>query len=232
MSHTREEIIEKGLIAALELAGERGWQSLTLSDIASAAGLSLNDFHGIATTDSLAEAVEGYFDKAMSGEGIDPEESPRERLFDVIMLRFEAMEPYRPGLMDLMKWRERSPIRIAKQLAARKVSADWALVSAGLDDAEQTVPRDVRAVAVAYAMAKAEWAWRKETDPGFARTMAALDKALRQLEDNADRVSKMRWGRRKDDRAEPWEEEPPASAEPSAEDETAPEAPPSGTSPA
>ena len=41
MSHTRDEIIEKGLLAALELAGERGWQALTLSDIATAAGLKL-----------------------------------------------------------------------------------------------------------------------------------------------------------------------------------------------
>ncbi|MCI4644791.1 MAG: hypothetical protein MRY64_08425 [Hyphomonadaceae bacterium] len=230
MSHTREDIIEKGLIAALELAGERSWSHLTLSDIATAAGLKLSDFHGVATTDSLADATEGYFDKAMSGESVDLEESPRERLFDVIMLRFEAMEPYREGLKDLMNWRERSPVRLLKLVGARKTSADWALVSAGLDGTDQAVPRDIRAVAVAFAMARAERAWRKETDPGFARTMAELDKALRQLEEGAGRFSKMRWGSRRkpDEEGEAWEGDPPSSAA----DGSEPEGPPSGTSPA
>lgn len=234
MSHTREEIIEKGLLAALELAGERGWQALTLSDIATAAGLKLTDFHGIATTDTLADAAEGYFDKAMSGEGVDSEESARERLFDVIMLRFEAMEPYREGLKDLMKWRERSAMRLARLVAARKASADWALVSAGLDGAGQAVPRDLRALGVAYAIGRAERAWRKETDPGFARTMAELDKALRQLEEGAGKFTKFRWGRsgKSTEEAEGWSDEPPAPDTPSAEDESAPEDPPKGTSPA
>ena len=234
MSHTRDELIEKGLLAALELAGERGWQSLTLADIAAAAGLTLNDFHGVATTDTLADSVEGYFDKAMSGEGIDTEETPRERLFDVIMLRFEAMEPYRDGLKDLMKWRERSAMRLARLVAARKASADWALVSAGLDGADQAVPRDIRALGVAYAIGRAERAWRKETDPGFARTMADLDKALRQLEEGVGRFSKWRWGRQPEHgaEAEPGDNEPADQAEPNAEDESAPEAPPKGTSPA
>ena len=235
MSHTRDEIIEKGLLAALELAGERGWQALTLSDIATAAGLKLTDFHGIATTDTLADAAESYFDKAMSGEGVDSEESPRERLFDVIMLRFEAMEPYREGLNDLMKWRERSAMRLAKLVAARKASADWALVSAGLDGTGQAVPRDLRALGVAYAIGRAERAWRKETDPGFARTMAELDKALRQLEEGAGKFTKFRWGgprKSSDEAAESWSDEPPGPDTSSAEDGNAPEGPPKGTSPA
>ncbi|MEL6568491.1 MAG: hypothetical protein AAFQ22_08740 [Pseudomonadota bacterium] len=226
MAHARDDIIEKGIIAALDLAETRRWSELTLSDIATAAGLTLNDFHGVASVESLAEAVERHFDKAMSGEGIDPEETPRERLFDVIMLRFEAMEARRAGVLSLVHYREQSPIRLAKHLAARKASADWALVSAGLDGADQAVPRDIRSVAVAYAMAQAERAWRKETDPGFARTMSKLDEELRKLEDGAGRFANFRGGRRKDTtqpEGEAWDGDPPPSGEGPADAEPAPQ---------
>ncbi|MEM9740660.1 MAG: hypothetical protein AAF829_12410 [Pseudomonadota bacterium] len=226
MALAREEIVEKGVAVALDLAATRPWRALTLADIATAAGLTLNDFHGVATVESLAEAVERHFDKAMSGEGIDPEETPRERLFDVIMLRFEAMEAQRDGVLSLVHFREQSPLKLAKHLAARKASADWALVSAGLDGADQAVPRDVRAVAVAYAMAQAERAWRKETDPGFARTMSKLDEELRKLEDSAGRFSRFRGGRRDTDQkpeADPGDGDPPPRSDGPGDPEPAPQ---------
>lgn len=226
MTMAREEIIEKGVMAALELAADRPWSALTLSDIAAASGLSLTDFHGIASVESLAEAVEAHFDKAMSSEDIDAEETPRERLFDVIMLRFEAMEAHRQGVLSLMKYREASPLRLAKLLVARKASADWALVSAGLDGSDQAVPRDVRAVAIAYAMAQAERAWRKETDPGFARTMSKLDEELRKLEDSAGRFSRFtgrRGAKKPQGEGEAWSDEPPASHDAPDDAEPAPQ---------
>lgn len=226
MADDRDTIIEKGVEAALELAETRPWSTLTLSDIAAASGLTLNDFHAIASVESLAEAAERTFDRAMSGEGIDPEETPRERLFDVIMLRFEAMEERRAGVLSLQQYREQSPVRLARHLAARKASADWALVSAGLDGADQSVPRDIRSVAVAYAMTQAERAWRKETDPGFARTMSKLDEELRKLEDGAGRFSRFTGRRRRSSNSPetaPWSDEPPASGEGPAEAEPAPQ---------
>jgi len=197
------ELIEKGLIALLDLAGETAYESLTLSDIAAKAGISLSEFYGVATKQSLLEAVEPYFDKVMSSEGIDLEETPRERLFDVIMLRFEAMEAYRPGLLAIMSWRDRQALQLAKLVAARKASADWALVAAGLDD-DDGVPKDLRAVALAWVIGKAERAWRKETDPGFARTMASLDRELRQMEDRASWLKRFT-GRRSDEHQAPDE---------------------------
>lgn len=182
MSDTHDDILQKGLVAALELAAEQRWDDLTLSEIANRAGLTLDDFHGRATKQTLADYAEPYFDRAMTREGVDMDDTPRERLFDVIMLRFEAMEPYRDGLKSLMAWRERSPLRIARQLAARRRSAEWALIAAGLDGSGP-MPSGLRAIGVAWAMAQAEYAWRKETDPGFARTMAALDKELRKAEE-------------------------------------------------
>ena len=201
------DLIEKGLISLLTLASETPYEALTLADIAGHAGIPLSDFHGKASKQSLTEAIEPHFDKVMTSEGIDPEETPRERLFDVIMLRFEAMEAHRQGLLTVMSWRDRQVLQLAKLVAARKASADWALVAAGLDS-DEGVPRDVRAVAVAWVIGKAERAWRKETDPGFARTMAALDGELRKMEERAGWLKRFTGGPTSKSTA------PPADAEP------------------
>ena len=177
-----EKIIEKGLKAALDLAASRPWSVIPLTDIAAKAKLSLSDFHGVASREDLVEALDGYFDKAMSAEGVPDEASPRERLFDVIMLRFEAMEPYRAGLVNIMKFRETSLTHVVRLPNHRHASAAWALASAGLDH-DGGAPASLKRIGIALVIAQAERAWRRETSGDFALTMAALDKGLRRAED-------------------------------------------------
>lgn len=188
-------ILDKGLLAALELAAETPWADLTLSAIARQAELDLSEFHGLAGKDELAAYIDPYFDRAMSEEGVSSDESPRERLFDVIMLRFEAMEAFRPGLISLMKHRDRTPAQLLALPLARKRSADWALVSAGLDN-RSGAPAGLKAVAIGYVIDKAERAWRRETSGDFALTMAALDKGLRDAEDRMEQLQRFTgWGK-------------------------------------
>lgn len=177
-----EKIIEKGLKAALDLAATRAWSDIPLADIAAKAKLSLSDFHGVATREDLVEALDAHFDKAMSAEGVPEETSARERLFDVIMLRFEAMEPQREGVLEIMKFRETSLYHVLRLVNHRHASAAWALTSAGLDN-DTGAPVSFKRIAIALVIAQAERAWRKETSGDFALTMAALDKGLRRAED-------------------------------------------------
>ena len=183
--------MDHALEAALHLAAERPWGTVTLSDIAAHAGIPLTDLYGVADKDAIAIHGDAYFDRAMSAEGFDPSETPRERLFDVIMLRFEAMEAHRAGLLSLMRARDRAPGLRLKRLAAQRRSAEWALVSAGLDG-DTGVPMALRTLGLARVMAHAERAWRRETDPGFARTMSVLDKGLRNGEARLDRLFRRR----------------------------------------
>ena len=197
-------IIEQGLRAALELAAEKPWASLTLGEIAVRADLTLNDFHGIATRETLADAVDAHFDRAMSAEGVASDDLPRERLFEVIMLRFEAMEDYRDGLKSLLSYRETAPDHLVRLPAARAASARWALASAGLDD-NSGGPLSLKVLAIAFVIARTERAWRKETSSDFALTMAALDKSLRAAESRMGWISRFR-GRFSPDQSKPSQE--------------------------
>ena len=189
-----EKIIEKGLKAALELSATRAWSDIPLADIAAKAKLTLSDFHGVAAREDLVEAMDAHFDRAMSAEGVPDETSARERLFDVIMLRFEAMEPYRAGISEITKFRESSLFHLVRLPNHRHASAAWALASAGLDN-DAGAPASLKRIAIGIVIAQAERAWRKETSGDFALTMAALDKGLRRAEERLGQLRRLTGGR-------------------------------------
>ena len=196
MAKAKETVIRRGVEAALKLAAANPWEELTLADIAAAADLELAEFHGVADKTDIAMAVEPWLDKAMSAEAADMEDTPRERLFDVLMLRFEEMENHRGGLLSLQHWRERNPARLAKLARARTRTARWALTCAGLDG-QSDLPMGLRAAGLGWAISRAERAWRKEESSDFSRTMSELDRQLRTAEERAGWVSKYApWARR------------------------------------
>ena len=185
------KIIEKGVRAALKCAETEKWSSLSLANIADEAGLGLKDFHGVADKEDLTSAVEPFFDAAMSEGSFDKDETARTRLFDVIMMRFEAMEDVRDGAMSYLRWRDRSFDGLALRLKARAATSKWALASSGLDGASK-LPRGVQLTALAWAIAQAERAWREETSPDLSRTMAALDAELIKLEERLEWINARR----------------------------------------
>ncbi len=104
------------------------------------------------------------------------EEPPRERLFDVLMRRLEAMAPHRDAVRSLMRSARRNPpLALAlNRLAVR--SQQWMLTAAGIN---ASGPRGmVRAQGLALLFASVLREWTRDEDAGLARTMAALDRAL------------------------------------------------------
>lgn len=182
-------LVYQALKAGLELASTRPWQTIPLLEIASRADISMSELYGIADKDTLSDALDGWADQAMSAEAIDLEDTPRERLFDVIMRRFELMEDHRAGVLSLMRARDRSPGRLAALLKARNTSARWALSCAGLDRGNSP-DLSAKSLALAWVIGKTERAWRKDESGDFARTMATLDAELTLAEERRARFNR------------------------------------------
>ena len=168
--------------AALELASDTPWADLTLARIAEKAKVSLADLYGVVTKDGIEAGLDEFFDRAMLDEPVAADDPPRERLFDVIMLRFEAMETHREGVLSYLKYRDSSPACRVQSEIRRLTTAKWALIAAGLDS-DTAAPARVKALAISQVIASTEAAWRRETSADFAHTMAALDRNLRKMED-------------------------------------------------
>jgi hypothetical protein len=104
------------------------------------------------------------------------EEPPRERLFDVLMRRIEALGPHREAVRSLIRSAQRNPGLALTLNAIATRSQSWMLTAADID---ASGPRGmIRAQGLACLFAQVLRTWVDDDDPGMARTMASLDRAL------------------------------------------------------
>ncbi len=176
--------MDVALDAALTLAAEKPWNSISLAEIARACNKTLSDFYGEIDKQGLVEELDRRLDKACSAEPVDPEGSPRERVFDVAMLRFEAMEPNRAAILSIRKSWMQDPLRRLAAAKRRLDTAKWILTCAE-EDGPLLGPR---AAILSGILFRAEEAWTKETGTDFSQTMSQLDRDLRQVSEFADRM--------------------------------------------
>lgn len=164
-----------------------GWHGLTMRAIASEAGLPLSDLRRQAASPlHLLAAHQRAVDGAvLEGTVEDPGSTPRDRLFDVLMRRLDALQPDRAGVVRLLRDLPRAPL-LALWLAPRNAgSMAWMLEAAGLEAAGPAGLLRVQGLTAVWLATLR--AWEKDESEDLSATMAALDRAL----DQADRVA--RW---------------------------------------
>ena len=176
---TRNAIID----ALLALAAEADWEAISLEDLAARAGVSLaqlrNAYDGrLAVISDFArrtdQAVLDGIDADMAGE------PPRERLFDVLFARLEDLAPYRQAIGNLGAAARRDPLLALELNRIVTTSMGWMLTGAGIS---ATGPGGlIRAQGLALVWTRVLRTWLDDDDPGLARTMAALDRRLREGE--------------------------------------------------
>jgi hypothetical protein len=167
--------------AALATAGA-SWRTLALTDLAKAAGRPVSDFYG-ASMGEAVDCVEEAFDRSISDnlEPLDADQSVRDRLFDLIMKRFEAMEPHRVAVIAMEAGADRDPMLLAAQHQRHVRCARWVLALAGLEADGMTGQARAQGLGVIIGQARA--AWRSDDAGDFTKTMASLDKNLRRAEE-------------------------------------------------
>jgi AcrR family transcriptional regulator len=170
---------DKIVAALLSLLAEKPFEQIGLADVAGEAGVSLVQLRGeFASTLAILAAHIKSIDRAVLGQDLSDmaDEPPREQLFDVLMRRLEAMTPHREAVRSLLRSAGRNPpLAFALNgLAVR--SQQWMLTAAAIN---ASGPRGmVHAQGLALLFGSVLRAWVRDDDPGLARTMAALDRAL------------------------------------------------------
>src|SRR5687768_8941100 len=176
---TRNRIID----ALMALAAERPWEKVTLEALADRAGVSLAELRAAydGRLPVLADFVRRIDERVLAGIDADMEgEAPRERLFDVLFSRFEALGPYKQAIRSLGR-AARGDALLAMALNRIVVnSMAWMLTAAGI--AATGGRGALRAQGLACVWARVMRVWLDDDDPGLARTMAELDRRLRQAE--------------------------------------------------
>jgi hypothetical protein len=183
VSATLDAAVRRDLArAALTLAASRAWAQVTLLDLANACSRSAGELYG-ATVGEAIDCVEESFDRAIAEDLVeqDGSQSVRDRLFDLIMKRFEAMEPHRAAVLAMEVGQDRDPMALGAAHQRNTRTARWVLALAGLEADHMTGQARGQGLAVIIGQARA--AWRTDTDGDFAKTLASLDKNLRRAEE-------------------------------------------------
>ncbi|MBM3509562.1 MAG: TetR family transcriptional regulator [Alphaproteobacteria bacterium] len=168
--------------AALELVPVHGWSGLTLARVARATGHSLAELYNFfPTKTALLGAFLDRIDRAMvAGAGADEDESPRDRLFAVMMARFDALKPHKDAVRRIVQDLVRDPAaavstgcRLRRSLALMLEAA--AIPSGGLFGA-------LRLEGLGLIHLSVLRVWLGDDSDDAAKTMAALDRALGRAE--------------------------------------------------
>src|SRR3954447_2772047 len=170
---------DKIIAAFMALLAEKRFEEIGFGEIASRSGLTLANCRAEfgSTLAIYAAHVKDLDRKVLAGASGDmAEEPPRERLFDVLMRRIEAMAPYREATRSLLDSASCNPGLACALNGIAVRSHTWMLTAAGIDAAG---PRGaIRAQGMAALFGQVLRTWVDDHDEGLARTMAALDRAL------------------------------------------------------
>jgi AcrR family transcriptional regulator len=169
--------------ALLRMVAAGGWRDLSYADIAKDAGLS------------LAAAYEAYPSKAAiltgTGRDIDArlfasleddplEGSPKDRLFDLLMRRFDVLNEHREAYAALAWELPRTPMEAGCLALQLRRSLANMLEAAGLSASGLRGAFRIEGLGALYACALR--VWLKDETADLSKTMAELDKRLGQVE--------------------------------------------------
>jgi AcrR family transcriptional regulator len=171
------------LTIAFTLLAERGWAGLSLVALAERAELPLIEvYRQLPDRHAILRALSERVDQAMLE--VDRAEldglPPRDKLFELIMRRLDALAPYREGLARLARDARRDPCVLLPIGCRLDRSLRWMQELAGLRARGLCARLQRRALLAVYLQALRTWLADESAD--HAKTMAELDTLLRRVE--------------------------------------------------
>ena len=175
---------DKALDAFLTLIADKDYAGVSLRDVAGAAGLGLADLYRLYPDKvALVAAFLARVDSqvlAGTPSAVDPEETARDRLFDVMMRRYDALRPYRPALRALRRASQRDPLLALALAAPLRRSAAAMLEAASIpSDGLAGAMRQNGLLAIHAAVLRV---FGSDETTDLSKTMAALDSRLKTAE--------------------------------------------------
>lgn len=172
------------LDAFLRLVAERGYGEVTLRDVAAAADMSLADLYRLYPDKmALVSGVMARVDAAVlagTPRQVDPEETARDRLFDVMMRRYDTLKPHREAVRSIVRAARRDPLLALALAPAVRRSMAAMLEAAGLSS--EGISGAVRQNGLLAIHTAVSRVFDGDESSDLSKTMAALDGRLKTAE--------------------------------------------------
>jgi len=178
------------LVLAFEIIAETGWHRFNFNQLAERAELSLTDIRKIYSDKAgLLDSLNERLDQGMLA--VDPEDlvglPPKDRVFELLMSRIEAMTPLRAGLCRLMKDARIDAKLLAMTACRIDRSLTWLQDVADLPGEKSSsliaqIRRQVQRRILGAVYLQVLMTWSNDDSGDLSKTMAELDKQLRRVE--------------------------------------------------
>jgi hypothetical protein len=166
--------------AAFAEAAISGWAGVSVASATRAAGLALDRARQrFPSRAAILLRLGQLADRHTLADA--PETGPaRERLFDILMRRFDALQPNREGIRALLRALPADPAAALLLADATRRSMGWMLEASGISATGFTGMLRTQGLVAAWLYTLR--AWEKDDSADLAGTMAALDRALARAE--------------------------------------------------
>ena len=193
-SAAKADVPQQIIDAAFALALERGWRDLSLAEIAEAANLPLSEVYPVfSSKQAILNGFSRRVDAAMLAEGAEDLDLPaRDRLFDMIMRRFDALQPHKEALGMILQDQARDPLAACCGLDRLGRSMAATLEAAGFSTTGCRGVLRIKGLSALYLSTVR--VWLRDDSEDMAKTMAHLDKQLSRVDSLIGRLSSYRPG--------------------------------------
>lgn len=168
--------------AAMALAARDGWRAVSLAAIAAEAGIDVLQLYALFRSKAaILDAFHRRIDAAaLAGVEANATERPRDRLFDALMRRFDALQPHKASVRAIARDAAADPLAALCGLRTLLNSMSWMLEVSGVSAAGFTGRARAKLLLGIYLSVLR--VWLADDSPDMTRTMAALDSRLRHAE--------------------------------------------------
>lgn len=162
--------------ATMKLAARREFGDVSLTDIAHEADISLADLRDMfpskgAIVGGLNRRIDREVLDAVSAQ--DSHDPARDRLYEVLRKRLEALEPYRDALASISRWSARDPLSATALNRETLNSMRYMLEAADIDCDGPVGSLKLQGLALAWGRVLDAW-----FEDGFSFALETLDREI------------------------------------------------------
>jgi ubiquinone biosynthesis protein COQ9 len=166
--------------AAFRLAADDGWRKVNVAAAARAAGLSLSEARARFPSRAAILLRFGRLADQAALQDAASEGPIRDRLFDLLMRRFDVLQANRAGVKALLRTLPTDPPAALLLACATRRSMRWMLQAAGVTATGPRGELQVRGLLAVWLWGVR--AWERDQSEDLSHTMAAVDTALGRAE--------------------------------------------------
>lgn len=189
---------ERVVSAALSVSADEGWEAVSIARVAELVDEPLGSLIKLyPTCDEIVSAIVRHNDSEVLSQvkRINRSEPTRDRLFEILMLRFDALQSHRDAHVALLRTKMHAPVTLLTSVPNILHSMKLMLTAAGIGTSGLIGAARIHALAIAYVSVL--WTWLKDDSADLGPTMSALDKTIGRLAQLNSMISRQKTSDRK-----------------------------------